>query len=691
MRELKKTLIGMCIVLASACQLPTVPMIEEGASEPQPPPPPDMRPWTEHEVPGAMGESGWTDIASSADGSKLAAIVSGGYVYTSEDGGVTWTEQTSSGRRSWTGITISADGTKLAACVSLRFFLSAVPGYIYTSADGGATWTEQTSAGCRFWQDITCSADGTTLAAAVWTTASTYPVVWPPGYIYTSSDSGVTWTERRSAGSRKWDSITCSADGTRLAALADEDVDRVGNYLECGCVLTSTDSGATWTEQVSGWWEGNGLAGSADGKKLALSTNGGISVSMDSGATWIKRINRESSSSTSWYALTISADGSTLAAAGQNSCIYTSTDDGVSWTEQTASGQRNWICITSSSDGIRLAACASRQPLLYGSGYIYTSVDGGLSWAEQTSAGYRFWNDITSSADGTKLAAVVLGGYIYTSSDGGITWTEQTSAGRKGWTCITSSADGTKLAAGVCEFSPDRPSYIYTSSDSGATWTACTSAGSRHWQSISSSADGTKLAAASNYVYTSTDGGVNWMERTASGSNLKTDITSSADGTRLAAIGCWDDNTCIHASADGGATWTKHIFKDSWSTGGDITCSADGTKLAALVSFPSPNIETSYPDINFSCVFTSADGGVTWTSRTGLMSSDWECITSSADGTKLAAGVLNECVYTSSDSGATWASCPCSGSRHWRSITSSADGTKLAAVPNPGNYIFTSP
>ena len=77
-----------------------------------------------------------------------------------------WTEQTGSGARNWAGIASSADGTKLAAVVS--------NGYIYTSTDGGTTWTPQISAGARGWAAITSSADGTKFAA-----------VNIPGYIYT--------------------------------------------------------------------------------------------------------------------------------------------------------------------------------------------------------------------------------------------------------------------------------------------------------------------------------------------------------------------------------------------------------------------------------------------------------------------------------------------------------------------------
>ena len=59
----------------------------------------------------------WQDIASSADGTKLAAVVSGGSIYTSSDAGTTWTEQTAAGSRNWISIAMSSDGTKLAAAV----------------------------------------------------------------------------------------------------------------------------------------------------------------------------------------------------------------------------------------------------------------------------------------------------------------------------------------------------------------------------------------------------------------------------------------------------------------------------------------------------------------------------------------------------------------------------------------------
>jgi photosystem II stability/assembly factor-like uncharacterized protein len=85
----------------------------------------------------------------------------------------TWTDQTLSGSRIWASITSSSDGTKLAAVVQ--------NGDIYTSTDSGVHWTDRTAAGSRLWLSIASSADGTKLAA----------VDASPGNIYTSTDSGV--------------------------------------------------------------------------------------------------------------------------------------------------------------------------------------------------------------------------------------------------------------------------------------------------------------------------------------------------------------------------------------------------------------------------------------------------------------------------------------------------------------------
>jgi hypothetical protein len=274
----------------------------------------------------------WESITSSSDGTKLAAVVSGGYIYTSTNSGASWTAQTASGIRNWTSITSSSDGTKLAAVVWGS-------DYIYTSTDSGVTWTARTGSGSRSWYSIASSSDGTKLVAGT-----------NKDYIYTSTDSGVTWTARTGSGSRSWYSIASSSDGTKLVA---------GNFW--GYIYTSNDSGVTWTQR---------------------------------------------SPSTYMWSITSSSDGTKLVAGGYNA-IYTSTDSGVTWTVRNPINYRYWT-VASSSDGTKLVAGVNGM-----SGYIYTSNDSGATWIEHSAAGSYNWTSITSSSDGTKLVAGASGGYTY--------------------------------------------------------------------------------------------------------------------------------------------------------------------------------------------------------------------------------------------------------------------------------------
>lgn len=88
---------------------------------------------------------------------------------------------------------------------------------------------------------------------------------------------------------------------------------------------------------------------------------------------------------------------------------------------------------------------------------------------------------------------------------------------------------------------------------------------------------------------------------------------------------------------------------------------------------------------------TSNSSKWTWTDQTAAGLHDWWSITSSSDGTHLAAVVYGGDIYASSDSGATWSdetTTVWTPSNSWISIASSADGTHLSAAENGGD-VFT--
>jgi photosystem II stability/assembly factor-like uncharacterized protein len=601
----------------------------------------------------------WYWITSSADGNLLAAVVYGGYIYTSSSTGASWTQQTGSGARNWWSIASSADGTKLAAVVN--------GGYIYTSTNSGVTWTQQTSSTSQSWNSIASSSDGTHLVAAV-----------SGGYIYTSTNLGVTWTQQTSSTSQNWIGVASSADGTKLVAV-----------VQPGYIYTSTNSGVTWTQQTgSGSLSWNNVASSADGTKLVANISSGyIYTSTNSGVTWTQQTG---STSQSWSGIASSADGSVLAANTFPGNIYISTNSGVTWTQQTSSPSHSWAGIIMSADGTKMAAVVN-------GGFIYTFVNNGItgiasnntivpllqsnssvsnSWVQQTNSGTRQWNGIGGSSDGIKLAAASNVGYIYTSPDSGSTWTQQTSSTSQAWNCLASSADGTHLAAVVAS------GYIYTSTNSGVTWTQQTSSTSQAWSSIASSADGTILAAVvgGGYIYTSTNSGVTWTQQTSSGSQNWVSIAMSADGTiMVAAYSSSGVQGYIYTSTNSGVTWTAQPDSGSqyWNM---VTMSADGTKILAGV------YEGGY-------IYSSLDSGVTWT-QTGAPLKYWQGIAMSADGTKIVAledgNATGGYPWISTNSGVSWTPQLTSPLENWLYATMSADGTKIAACGyNSTGYIYT--
>jgi Listeria-Bacteroides repeat domain (List_Bact_rpt)/Bacterial Ig domain len=281
--------------------------------------------WLERNYPGY-----WNSIAVSSDGSKLVATTFTTKLYTSNDGGATWTQQaTVPGVNQWWAVSSSSDGVKLAA-VSGGF-----TGKLFTSTDSGVTWTDRNNT--RFWRGITSSSDGTKLAA-----------VAENDLIYTSTDSGATWTGRDSV--RLWSSIHGSSDGTKLAAI-----------VSGGFIYVSTDSGVTWTQQQSArLW--TSVTWSGDGNYLIATVyDGYVYVSSDNGATWTERgTNR------AWRKVAMSHDGTRWAAIVGNEGIYRSSDYGATWTIHDSG--REWGAITGSSDGRKWVAAVNAFD-----GKIYTS------------------------------------------------------------------------------------------------------------------------------------------------------------------------------------------------------------------------------------------------------------------------------------------------------------------------------
>lgn len=271
---------------------------------------------------------GFSDVAGSSDGLRLAAVAAAG-VYTSTNGGVSWSFLAGSPGGALS-IAASADGVKLVLISG---------GQIYTSANSGGSWTARDSV--RNWTDVASSSDGSRLVATVDNTGS--------GLIYVSTDSGATWTASGSPNSG-WKSIAGSADGLRLVAAA-------------SAIYTSTDGGASWNLSAS--LQVSTVDSSSNGLVLtAVSHNSlvneGLFVSLDAGSTWIKRLSSTDGDLTKggWRPVKVSGDGKTIVASALGR-MHVSRDMGRTWTNFGHSYLVNVRGLAISRDGSLITAAVS--------------------------------------------------------------------------------------------------------------------------------------------------------------------------------------------------------------------------------------------------------------------------------------------------------------------------------------------
>jgi hypothetical protein len=320
---------------------------------------------------GDMMTANFRSVASDATGTKLVAVAMGGGIWTSTNGGGTWTDRTPSGSgeiQQWMSVASDSTGTKLVAVV-FAFYDARGAGFtgeVWTSADSGVTWSNQTGSGSahgQAWTSVASDATGTKLIAATQGQGTV-----GPGAIWTSIDSGRTWTNRtasiNSKGEQSWMSVASDAKGLNLVA--------VGPGFGSG-VWVSSDGGLTWIDRTP-----------VDPKYAGVGPEGWTSVASD-------------------------ATGRRLVASAED--IWTSPDGGVTWRDAgpTASGQV-WFAVASDSTGTNLIAV---DGLVRGiDGDVWTSADGGLTWTDQTISDPTAsgnWAAVTSNAAGDHFVAIGLG------------------------------------------------------------------------------------------------------------------------------------------------------------------------------------------------------------------------------------------------------------------------------------------
>lgn len=319
----------------------------------------DMR-WHQLYPNGDVGYN-WNSLAMDDDGSVIVVAGQGGAIPSvSTDYGMTWVPRKPTG--SYTPFTAgdlcattNSDGTFMAISNPWPNASQGGRGRIWTSTDLGVSWTERRPTGTNVsanWKGISCSRDG--LTVLVW--CDTVGGSYVGKKIYVSIDGGVTWNDRTPPPPIWWylnDPLrsACSSNGSAMMIWNDSG----------GRVYRSDDQGLSWNyltlvAATTGSWSG---AMSADGvvcyafdrtgKKFYKSTNSAVGWS-EVACPYTGVTNAV------WGGLSCSGDGSivTLAGFAGAGLIYKSTDQGITWIAQTGSGKRTgyWRFCQTSYDGL---------------------------------------------------------------------------------------------------------------------------------------------------------------------------------------------------------------------------------------------------------------------------------------------------------------------------------------------------
>jgi hypothetical protein len=271
--------------------------------------------WKEQQ---GSGRRLWSSLRSSSDGLKLLAGADDpsdpyglGFLYTSSDGGESWVERQGAGRGYGWRLAYSADGTVLvAAAYSDGDLATGGGGFLYTSSDGGESWTKQIQAGRGQWLSVASSSNGQRLVGTVFKRVadSSLRVV-----LVTSSDGGQTWSERdlNDPDGLTWagysgSGVVSSSDGLKLVAIA------VNSATSRGFIVSSSDGGESWSRIAS--------AGERNWGGIAASSSGDVLYAVDGQN---REIWRSDNGGSSWsFAWRMLGEFKSLTTNGDGSVFY---------------------------------------------------------------------------------------------------------------------------------------------------------------------------------------------------------------------------------------------------------------------------------------------------------------------------------------------------------------------------------
>jgi photosystem II stability/assembly factor-like uncharacterized protein len=436
----------------------------------------------------------------------------GNWVLATTDGGLSWST-------SWTGRSSFMD---VVAFFDARTgFAAGYGNWVLRTTDAGTTWAARP----RGWSEAPV---GTAIAC---TESVALVAGGPPGFIVRSTDRGMTWSNIHLSSTDDYRGGAYGGAGRMII---------VGNTVNGrGIVMTSVDTGRSWTRQEMG----NGLSDvalSMSGIGIAIGGPDTVFRTTDAGMNW----TRVPILNPSWWLNGVSMNEKGLVlAAGSQGTILRSVDAGLIWSELSY-GQcmsSNGVCFTDELNGTAVGGGDSVT--------IVRTTNRGMTWlpVRKTSPEYLFDIAFASPDTGIAVGSDGLGGRILRTTNGGADWSVLTNA-------------GLAVLYGVCfadyrgGFAVGDAGTIIATSDAGSHWTPRPSAATKNLNGISfCGPDVGIIVGGEGTILRTTDGGATWVRLgTGIAAQLKCVLFLDRDTIIVGGDG-------VYRTTDGGISWKTSI------------------------------------------------------------------------------------------------------------------------------------
>jgi len=342
-----------------------------------------------------------------------------GEVLKTTNSGITWSTQLIPNSKSNTGgsqphvMSVSFTDANTGTAVGGDPLGADLTTMILKTTNGGATWSLQTPAASGRWLNDVSFADSKNGVA-----------VGAEGAIITTNDSGVTWTSQNSGTTTLLNDVSCIdannwiAVGNRGAKVTD------GETLWTATICKTTNAGITWTVKPfppsTNVFAFTGVVFTDVNHGIIVGgdyINGAYSPlilrTTDGGITW----NKQSGGTTRLEAVFFS-DSNNGTAVGDNGTILKTTDGGIIWNLQ-SSGTMN--------DLLKVHFTDINNGCIVGFfGTILHTTNGGTTWIKQAGGTSQILNDVFFT-DANKGTIVGLNGTILKTNNGGLSWTPEPS------------------------------------------------------------------------------------------------------------------------------------------------------------------------------------------------------------------------------------------------------------------------